>query len=444
MYYKENTKDIVSIVAYMSGVQRRALIENYFYECPAALKQLDNISELRIIRSLCKLRTTLFLKFKKTDDLMKYDLKNLNSISWFSYQDIKELEENGIPILKVNYRSSKYMSDFNRLIQEHINSCKNFFPAWLNWDYIKDLFVIPKGQVESVVIKEFNKYMENLGNYPYQVYLHWKPYDCGNMLFNDKKFVSIIYDLNDDFFNENEKVTDAADYTKTNIYDFIQRNESTAIVVDCENSNVYKLYAMLKNLNQEELSKIRKIILFDDYHTTSAWDRLEKFTSIPVEHIEVERVVDNKSLVDIKMTAGVCREFYDNKITSFILASSDSDYWGLISSLPNADFLVMYEYNKCGSAIKQALDTRGIYYCSIDDFCSGNIEVFKNSVLLDLLKSRINEIPDINGRDLVDEIYQSARLEAGDTEKNQYFERYIKTLRLSVDLNGVFTIHIKE
>ena len=392
MYYKENTKDIVSIVAYMSGVQRRALIENYFSECPDALKQLDNISELRIIRSLCKLRTTLFLKFKKTDDLMKYDLKNLNSISWFSYQDIKELEENGIPILKVNYRSSKYMSDFNRLIQEHINSCKNFFPAWLNWDYIKDLFVIPKGQVESVVIKEFNKYMENLGNYPYQVYLHWKPYDCGNMLFNDKKFVSIIYDLNDDFFNENEKVTDAADYTKTNIYDFIQRNESTAIVV----------------------------------------------------HIEVERVVDNKSLVDIKMTAGVCREFYDNKITSFILASSDSDYWGLISSLPNADFLVMYEYNKCGSAIKQALDTRGIYYCSIDDFCSGNIEVFKNSVLLDLLKSRINEIPDINGRDLVDEIYQSARLEAGDTEKNQFFERYIKTLRLSVDLNGVFTIHIKE
>ena len=101
--------------------------------------------------------------------------------------------------------------------------------------------------------------MENLGNYPYQVYLHWKPYDCGNMLFNDKKFVSIIYDLNDDFFNENEKVTDAADYTKTNIYDFIQRNESTAIVVDCENSNVYKLYAMLKNLNQEELSKIRKL-----------------------------------------------------------------------------------------------------------------------------------------------------------------------------------------
>ena len=98
------------------------------------------------------------------------------------------------------------------------------------------------------------------------------------------------------FFNDNEKVTDAADSTKTSIYDFIQKNVSTAIVVDCENSDVYKLFAMLKNLNQEELSKIKKIILYDDYHTTTGWDWLEKFTSIPVEHIEVERVVDNKFL----------------------------------------------------------------------------------------------------------------------------------------------------
>lgn len=444
MYYKENTKDIVSIVAYMSGVNRRALEENYFNDCPEAITQLDETKELRIIRSLCKLRTTLLLKFKKTDDLMRFDLKNLNSISWFSAQDIKELEKQGISIIKVNYRASKYMADFNRLIQENINNCKDVFPAWLNWEYLKDLFIMPKGHSDSAVIKEFNTYMDNLSCYPYQVYIHWKPYDNGNIFYNDKKFVSILYDMHGDFFDDNEKVTDAADYTKTNIYDFIQKNESTAIVVDCENSDVYKLFAMLKNLNQEEISKIKKIILYDDYHTTTGWDWLEKFTSIPVEHIEVERVVDNKSLVDIKMTAGVCREYYNGNVTSFILASSDSDYWGLISSLPDADFLVIYEYSKCGGAIKQALDTRGIYYCAIDDFCSGNIEAFKHTVLIDILKTRLHEIPDINGRDLVEEIYETARIEASETEKNQFFERYIKTIRLSVDLNGVFTLHIND
>lgn len=444
MYYKEETKDIVSIVAYMCGVNRRTLEENFFAECPEALKRLDETKKLRIIRSLSKLRTTLLQKFKKTDDLMRYDLKNLNSISWFSHQNIKELEKFGIPIIKVNYRSSKYMFDFNRLINDHISNCKDIFPSWLNWEYVKDLFVIPKGQTENVVIKEFNTYMENLNYYPYQVYVHWKPFDNGNIFYNDKKFVSLLYNMHGDTFEDNEKVTDAADDTKTSIYDFIQKNESTAIVVDCENSDVYKLFAMLKNLNQEEISKIKKIILYDDYHTNSGWDWLEKFTTIPVEHIEVERVVDNKSLVDIKMTAGVCREYYNEKTTSFILASSDSDYWGLISSLPDADFLVIYEYSKCGNAIKQALDTRGIYYCSIDDFCSGNIELFKNTVLIDLLKSKVNNIPEINGRLLVEQIYETARIEAGETEKNQFFERYIKTIRLSVDSNGVFKIHINE
>ena len=103
--------------------------------------------------------------------------------------------------------------------------------------------------------------------------------------------------------------------------------------------------------------------------------------SIKTERIEVERVTDAKSLVDIKMTAGVCRAFYEENIQSFILLSSDSDFWGLISSLPEANFIVMIEYDKCGANIKRVLKENSIYYCSIDDFCSGNIEDIKNLAL---------------------------------------------------------------
>lgn len=91
------------------------------------------------------------------------------------------------------------------------------------------------------------------------------------MLFNDNKFVNILYEMHNDYFFETEKVLDAGETTKTTIYDFIERGERTAIIVDCENSDVYKLYATLKNLNQEELQKVKKIILFDDVHTTRAW-----------------------------------------------------------------------------------------------------------------------------------------------------------------------------
>lgn len=45
---------------------------------------------------------------------------------------------------------------------------------------------------------------------------------------------------------------------------------------------------------------------------------------------------------------------------SFMLFFSVFDYWGLICSLPKAKFLVMYEYVKCGSAIKNALPEHGM------------------------------------------------------------------------------------
>ena len=76
-------------------------------------------------------------------------------------------------------------------------------------------------------------------------------------------------------------------------------------------------------------------------------------------------------------------------ITSFIIVSSDSDFWGLIESLPKAKFLVMYEYEKCGTAIKNALAQHGIYYCAIDDFCTAGTEELKRAVLFAELEKHL-------------------------------------------------------
>ena len=56
------------------------------------------------------------------------------------------------------------------------------------------------------------------------------------------------------------------------------------------------------------IMKIQERMLFDDTHTTDGWDYIEKFIKIPIEHIEVERSADNKSLVDMKVMAGVFKE----------------------------------------------------------------------------------------------------------------------------------------
>ena len=165
------------------------------------------------------------------------------------------------------------------------------------------------------------------------MYIHWKPQQAGLILTSDTKLLSVLYEQHNDTFNDYTKLHDVAEPVKTSIYNFIDAAGSVAIAVDCENSDPFKLYSVIKGLDADEMAKINKLSLYDDANTTFAWDWLGKYLHIPVEHIEVERVVGHKSLVDIKMAVCVSRDYYENRIDSFILFSSDSDFWGLISSM---------------------------------------------------------------------------------------------------------------
>jgi hypothetical protein len=286
--------------------------------------------------------------------------------------------------------------------------------------------------------------MSNIEHYPFQMYIHWKPAELGGILSSDRKFLKILYAQHDDTFTDYTKYRDADEDTKNNIYHFIDSSTRTAIAVDCENSDVFKLYSVLKGLNPDELSKIEKITLYDDSNTTAGWDWLSRFTHIPVEHIEVERVTDRKSLVDIKMTASVCKDYYENGITSFVIVSSDSDFWGLISSLPKASFLVMYEYEKCGTAIKNALSEHGIFYCSIDDFCTSGTDELKKAVLFAELEKHLPSLIGLNPTELTYQLYNDSRITATRKEMEVFCNKYVKTLRLKVNTDGRFVIEIQK
>jgi len=437
-----DTKELVCTIAYLIGVKKHIIINCFEQECPDVIERLLADNNAMIIRYLSKIRTTLFLKFKHTDDEMRYNLKNLNTIEPYDHENIKKLEKAGISLIKPNYRSELYMLDITRLIIEHIDGCSHLFPGWINWAYIRDLFSVPKYTKPGVMKQEFEKFISNILYYPFQMYIHWKPADYGSILYNDGKFLNILYQQHNDTFDDFSKHKDAHSETKNNIYDFINSGNRIAIAVDCENSDVFKLYGVLKNLKSQELQKIDKIVLYDDCHTTSGWDWLEPFSSIPVEHIEVERVQNHKSLVDIKMTAGVCKDFYENCIDSFILFSSDSDFWGLITSLPKASFLVMYEYSKCGQAIKDALSENDIYYCSIDDFYTGNIDDLKRAVLFSELEKYFPRITEFNGLELARLVHENTRITASEKEIEIFYNKYIRTLRLACDYDGNFKIVI--
>lgn len=247
----------------------------------------------------------------------------------------------------------------------------------------------------------------------------------------------------DDEFTEYSKVSDAGSYIKGNVYDYITDSEQVVVVVDCENSDPYKLSATLRRLNSEYLEKIKSIILFDDVHTASAWCILEQFTHIPVEHITIERIKQNKSLVDIKLTARACQEHYENKVDSFIIVSSDSDYWGLISSLPKARFLLMIEREKCGPDMKAALVNTGIFYCYLDDFYSGDSEELKMNALFREMRSYMAQAVKLNVNAMMDDAFRATRIVMSPSERQQFYDKYVKTLQLVIGDTGDVSLVVK-
>ena len=374
------TKSLAATIAYLIGVSQDKLDSNYGEECRELLDSLKEDKSATIIRYLCRLKTQLMYNYRITDMQIRNNLMNLDRLEYYDKDEIKWLEKNDISIIKANHKAEDYIDDISQLINKNFPACKPLFEDWVNFDYISALFCVSytSKSKKNFFKGEFAKFMEHYKLYPYQMYIYWTPLNEGNILYNDGKFLDILYRMHGEEFTDSSKYKNANEDLKKNIYDFIHEAEKVSLVVDCENSDVFKLYSVLKNLDADEVAKINDIILYDDYHTTKVWNMLHKRLHIPVEHIDVERVTDRKSLVDIKLAVGVCKEYYTNNTDSFILVSSDSDYWGLISSLPDARFLVMYEYDKCGYEIRKALEEKQIFSCSIDDFCSaGNTEDFK-------------------------------------------------------------------
>lgn len=444
--YRNSTYNIVSKVAYLIGVPRKYYLSDGEGLELEQFQMLEKDKNARIVRNLCMLRTAIERNYGEVNYQIYHNLKNLHTLPEQIPQEcLTQLEHDGISIIKANYKVNQYLIDINCHIGNRINNCKKLLPMWIEWDYVRELFIMPNGLNEAGLKAAAAEYYANKWSYPYQVYLNWSYGDHGNILFNDKKFITLLYEVNEDCFTDLSKVSDASDLTKESIYDFLEESEHTVVMVDCENSDPYKLYAMLNNLDQQALlSRIYKIILCDDIHTTTAWDILREFTDIPVEHIEIERVSSRKSIVDQALSVRAVIEHYQNGADSIMLFSSDSDYWGLYRQMPLVRYYVMVESCKFGSDNRNALLAAGIPFSYMDDFCTGNSNKIKTDAMLRQVKKTLEDALKLNVNAMLREAYLATRAEMSDAERKQFYDRYIKNMRLVIDAGGNASIALAQ
>lgn len=385
----------------------------------------------------------LLVSFENMPDLISVDC-------------LRKLHEFNIDPIKLNKPTSFQVTYINQLIQENIEKVKEIIPSWVKWEYIKNLIIMPgcnSGKNDENLKSDSSSkkalakvhstcklFFSSKEFYPYGTYMNWplnkmKNY-YGNILLNDAKFLKLLYSSQGETFSATEYVIDALESDKRTIYQFIDAANNICVLVDCENVDPYRFMSVFKNLESDEIRKIKKIVLYDDVNTSNAWDLICKHIDIPVEHKEVERILDNKSLVDHAMTAGAFKEYYTEQTESLILASSDSDFWGLISNLEEARFYVLNESEKTSPIILNKLDEKGINHCFMDDFAQGAVQSFKTIVLKKNLQKKIDEF---NGTgclftlslsELMNKLFEESAIKGEARqiaiEKEDFFKKYLK------------------
>lgn len=452
--YSNYSKNLISLVGYLLGVKEEILLNNEKFNSDEYYKY-DSNYKCKIIRMLSIIRMNFLLSMGKINAGLK-DLIVLEQMDFIDKDAIKYLRSKDIEVVKVNCSAQIILSYVNQYIHDYIDDIKDLIPDWVKWDYIRRLFIMndcmsgkngeylknksSSAKIINSIKKSKQIYILKRNFYPYGVYMYWPTYKMksyyGNILFNDEKFLKLVYTANDETFRGSNYVTDASDFKKESIYDFIDESLNVSIFVDCENVDPYRFAAVLLGLDETKIKKIKKIILYNDNNTTNAWNMLGGVVDVLVEQNMIERVLENKSLVDVTMTAGVCKAFYNDMTESIILASSDSDFWGVISALPKARFYVLNESDKTSEAILETFSKNNIKSCFMDEFSLDKAQQFKNNVLISNLNLVIAEFNDsgffqFDGpKDLVDYLFDVSGITLDFTqkakEKEKFIDKYLK------------------
>ena len=128
-------------------------------------------------------------------------------------------------------------------------------------------------------------------------------------------------------------------------------------------------------------------------------------------------------------------------IDGFLLASSDSDFWGLIKSLPSAHFMVLLEKDKYGTYLTEAFDLNHISYCLMDQF-TGNTDEIKIGALDRSIREYLAEHVQITLRELVEDMCEALRVNMTDKQKENYYNRLTQKQSIKIS-EGTLTLGVK-
>lgn len=335
----------VSKICYLLGVKTRLLERDYEYD----LAYYKTVSKAIYLRSLCHIRNTLTFNYRKINPYLK-SLKSLdnltNSLAIVETHNPEFVQQcRDLNIIKViNYISTEINNNiYNVLVNCNVTNpeiyARLFYWRQHTEEELHNLctFFKKEGCPQGVCLDQAIN-MTDLRCYKY----------C---LFTDESALEMAKSL--PISDEELQITHidtpvVSDTVKVNKFDITGYN----LYVDCDNAGVAEFIGFLSNYDIKTLQSL-SVFLFIDDKTNFLWHNLGLlYPHMKIQEVTCRRIIEDKSTVDLTLTAFVSQHIYTNVATNIIIFSSDSDYLGLLQSLkilpaentPNITFVYDKDY----------------------------------------------------------------------------------------------------
>lgn len=444
---------LVSLTGYLCGVKE------YFYNDetnPAMLREtfdrLETLKPARIVRNLCLIRIGLLQNYGRIFTAFG-NFHNLLTIpEYIPPEAVTTLEEDGVRINKAHMDINECLVEVNRQISDKIANVRSLYPSWVNWEYIKDIFLMPNGTKKESLHIERDIYNADWDKYPYRCYLNLHGTPGRYMFYDDSNFVEYLYRIHgDEFKGDDTLLRSTSGKAKDTVSAFFDNARKVFVAVDCENADPVRLAAALSEFPDDEKKKIKAVTLFDSSYTSAGWDTLDSvseetphaffdwrlpglISGLPMEHEVVGRVVEHKSLVDMRLAVAVTEKALKEGYDSCILVSSDSDYYALIKSLPETKFLIMMEHKKAGDAIQDRLYQDGVPYCFLDEFNTSLANDIKTVTVQHYIENYLTRLlPKEGFRELIEKAAKDSWISLSEDEAESFMDRFMKSLSIVPD-----------
>nr|MCR5747077.1 hypothetical protein [Lachnospiraceae bacterium] len=205
--------EIVSRVGYMIGIFEDKYRSDHSMDY-SVYSEMKNDKNATIIRDLCTCRTFAERNYKKIYTAIRDEYKSIFMLPELMPQNnLYRLQKNDVDLYQHRNDPLDFIMRINSLIKERVDNCKYLFPDWLNWSYLKEIFIMPNGNTEVGCKEEAEYYFKYINKYPHKMYIYWPAMEDfeGYLLRNDREFICDLYHWHSDEFTDLSRVSDVSE-----------------------------------------------------------------------------------------------------------------------------------------------------------------------------------------------------------------------------------------